>query len=87
MVRLAAMPRYALVVEHLHDDVLADMLACYMHGHERSRTDCHMLDLVRAEYHRRHAPVEPERVCSRCLLPFDAHDEFDTRCPDDHPCG
>lgn len=87
MVRLASGGSHAGLLARLHHDVLADLLACYMDASKRSRTDCHMLDLVRAEYHRRHAPVEPDRVCSRCLLPFELHDEVDHRCPDDQPWG
>lgn len=84
MVRLAC-SSHAGFIARLHDDVLADLLTCYMTASKRSRTDCHMLDLVRAEYHRRHAPVEPDPVCTRCLLPYELHDEVDQRCPDDRP--
>lgn len=88
MVRLASGGSHAGLLARLHHDVLADLLTCYMRARMRSRTDCHMLDLVRAEYHRRHAPDEPEPVCSRCLLAFEYHDELEPhRCPDDQPWG
>lgn len=80
----ARSPAQAGLLRNLHDDVLWDVLAAHTRE-PRTATDCHVLDVIRAEFARRHRPVELEGVCSKCLYALEHHDEFDSACPTDQP--
>lgn len=85
MVVLARGGRQAAFLARLCDDVVWDIFVAYEREEKvrPTKVGAAMLDVVRAELHRRHAPAEPEIVCSRCLCAIDDHDDFDLRCPDD----
>lgn len=85
MVVLARGGRNAGLLARLHEDVVWDILAAYTREQRERPTTlgAQMLDIVRADLHRRHAPDEPEQVCARCLCVFSEHDEVNQSCPDD----
>lgn len=85
MVVLARGGSTAGLLPRLCEDLVFDVLvACTREQQEHpTRTGAHMLDVVRADLHRRHAPAEPQDVCRRCLCAWDEHDEVDQACPDD----
>lgn len=82
MVVLAQATRRAGFFARLSDDVLWDVFEAFS-AHQHTQSDAWELDAVRAELHRRHAPVEPDPLCVRCLCSIEDHDDFDMRCPDD----
>ena len=82
---LIARSAQARFLARLCDDVLWDVLVAYDREQRARPTKLGalMLDAVRADFSRRHAPLEQEPVCNHCLCAFDAHDEDTQTCPDD----
>lgn len=51
---------HAGLFARLSDELLMDCLRAFMaNGKRTNRSDCHMIDAVRAEFALRHAPADP----------------------------
>lgn len=85
MVVLARGGSTASLLPRLCEDLVFDILVAYTREQQQRPTNVGalLLDVVRADLHRRHAPAEPQDVCRRCLCAWDEHDEVDQTCPDD----